>query len=173
MKSFTPIFCVLLLSACDTRTCTDIGCQDQVEVRFGAEDGRATGTYVVVVQAEEFSTECQVTVGNGGLGVGGQGGAIGQGGAAEPNGGGGSDSLEFECLSNLPGLSVEVLGTERLEGILIYDAWEEISIQVTRGDELLLNESFEPDYTELAPNGEDCPPVCSVATHEGSFAATE
>src|SRR5690606_24321693 len=109
------LFGGLLLGGCDTKACTQIGCIDAVDVAFGGEDGRAAGGYLIRVEADDLKTECEVTLGDddglgGGAGLGGSGGRIG---------------VVANCSGDL-GLAVEVLGTDRIEGLKIHGVWERV-----------------------------------------------
>lgn len=156
MKQFVAICaCTLALSGCEeSKQCTEIGCMDRLDVVFEPALDEV-GSYSIVVEAGGLAAQCQVAVGLGGLG-----GAGGFGGGNE------TDPLDSECTGSL-GFRIEVLGGESLEGLRIgSETYEEVTIKVELRDELLINDTFEPNYAKQYPNGEDCEPVCGIAEHE-------
>lgn len=146
--------CTFVLTACESKVCTLKGCGDQLDVTFASPIAES-GSYSIIVDADELTTECQVTLGPPG----------GLGGAGGLGGGSSKSALDAECSGSL-GLSVEVLGTVRIEGLKIGGVWENVRVRLEAGDARLLDDSFEPNYVKQYPNGEQCPPVCSVASQQ-------
>src|SRR5690606_1674504 len=116
--------------------------------------GHASGHYLIRVEADDLETECQVAIDY----------------AAGLAGGGdvGVSDVAPSC-SGDAGLAVEVLSSDHIEGLKIHGVWERVRIEVSRGGQLLLDESFEPSYGEVRPNGEGCDPTCRVAQHDTSL----
>lgn len=161
---------VFSLTACQEKICTAKGCQSQVQVTFDADDGTALGRYVVSVQADDETFECQFTrgpdAGAGGAANGGAGGATGE-----------NTVIDARCTASEINGVLEIQGTLRFEGFTVSNStWtktppRKVSFDVRLDGVSVKAGSFEPEFEKYYPNGEECGDACNVAQHEVSLSA--
>ncbi len=137
----------LMLCACgdlETLDCTEIGCSDGVEVFFH-RDTFEPGVYTVDLDLHGDLIHCQATIPL----------------DSEPSDG----CDDGRVLLMLSGSALEV-SEQSVDGLYLAGAEvSAIAVTVAYEDEEIGYAAFEPDQI-LQPNGPDCEPTCSYASHE-------
>jgi hypothetical protein len=143
LRSSPVLPLALLLTACpDTTECTLIGCLSGVTVDF-AEPLQAQGAYTFSVDLDGDVVTCVATLP-----------------LTEEAGDGCDDErvMLWESGSALAESEHELPGMD-ING----EAVEAVVISVALDGVALGSASFSPEYSRVAPNGEECGPVCDVA----------
>ena len=137
----------LLAASCGNRACTLIGCGNGLTIDFRQVDSSTwqDGDWrlEMTTPSGEYATcDFQIPAGDAAL----------SGQACD-----GPLSLEFSSD-----------GTRLVEATSWRSSPDEVprnfDITLIRDSSEVASQSFEPDYTESRPNGEDCPPVCAQAS---------
>lgn len=142
------------LAACgpvgnNARECTEIGCTDGLTLRLLAdEDDFEVGTYAVSITADGEQTDCSFEI---------------------KSDCAGADICvgEEDCNAGYP-LSASDPSEVTL---LVGGAPADVTVVVTLDGQEIVNETTQPEYMEVQPNGEGCPPICNQATMELTLSA--
>jgi hypothetical protein len=141
----------------DLRTCTDAFCESGVSIVVGSAAPLPTGLYRVTVRLDGVETTCRRTL---------------------------PDSNDPDMLCNPAGSAAFYFGdgssptapggmTQELH-VAISGAPRRIELEIghevlgVTDERIVASESFTPEYVALAPNGEECGPVCENAELEAA-----
>ena len=133
---------LLLIGGCDLvppLACTEIGCTDGLTVELRAASGAfEAGIYSITLGGDA----CTVTVG------------------------GPDDCAADRCVVDSTCNGITLVGYDEADTLtLLAPVTEgEVALTVDLEGTVLLDESFEPLYETIEPNGPGCPPVCRIAT---------
>ncbi len=143
-----------LATACALE-CTMAGCYDQVAATF---ETRLTvaGEYELRVQTSAGDTSCTFEVPSGAAG--------GAGGDAT----GSVDETNMQCVTELPAVYAYLDDSGRLMFELVFDSETEVfpsemTVELSHEGAVVAGGTYELEYTEIHPNGEQCGPECHVA----------
>ena len=135
---------LLLLCACDAFppvACTEIGCSDGLTIELNAREGAFTpGTYTVAA-VSDVDEACSFTIGG-----------------ADDCAEGAGCVTESSCEAGF------VLETGDDQVVFLLGSPDSLTLTVDRDGEILLEETFAPEYVETQPNGKNCPPTCRNAS---------
>ena len=134
MRRWRIFVTFLLVLLCGCEDCTEIGCTSGLNVFVQAYGQRfQPGIYHVSAVADGELTDCEVTFSNEG-------------------------SVTQTCNATLQ------IGTEQSAFSLLFtSAPESLVFTLTHDDSLVIDTVYVPEYTETAPNGPDCDPICRWA----------
>ncbi len=137
---------LLPLTACGDKDggvvdCTQIGCTDGLEITLDS-DFQTQGSYEAVVLADGETLTCTAVL-------------------PLPSDGGSSCDAEGMWWGT-SGSALEE-SEHRLLGWYLPSGPAEVSLSVTRDTEQVLSAELSPEYEVVAPNGEECGPVCTWA----------
>lgn len=137
----------MALLACDTQggdgACTLIGCVNGVTIEFTL---REAGSYVVTVDAGGQKTTCMATL---------------------PLSGADTVSpCDREGVILTRSGSALPAAQQSLGGLFVSDTTaSSITVKITRDGATVREQTFTPQYSTSRPNGPNCDPVCTQATH--------
>lgn len=137
----------LLAGSClPQKACTEIGCVDGVQVRF-SQPIRQPGTYRFQIQMEGVASTCIATL-------------------PMPA----CDRVPAPCdsLDLLLGLSGCALAADQhaIVSLDIRTSPRKLDVTVTRDDAAFASGNYDVTYRRVAPNGEECGPICNQAAVE-------
>lgn len=136
---------IATLTACGPtvgpRACTEIGCSDQLTIQImPAGDDFAVGTYQITTAKDGGTpTTCELVI------------------TDECAGADVCVSGESTCNGLVP-------GAPGAPYTIVSEVVQSIDVTVEKDSVVLADESFSPQYEEVQPNGDGCPPICSQAS---------
>ena len=145
MKIKQFIFVLLPLVSCGEVTdyCTEMGCIDGLQINFNP-DITTHGTYIFSVTMDGVTEVCEYSLP-----------------FVEENGEYGTCDGENIWLT-ISGTALDA-SQHSIPEMYIPSSPTDIMIVITRDETEIVNQSFQPEYEEFAPNGKECGPICYSA----------
>jgi hypothetical protein len=168
MKALSLIAAVLVSLAGCTKTCTEIGCGDQLHVGVANEDGSYTpGTHLLEVTADGVLLSCTFPLPPGTA----AGGAI-----ASPLCSPGLQLFAHplaHCTTSATATTVSqtctpIEGTIQ-EQITVNGTPATVRLRQTVDGTVIFDRTITPTYKSSQPNGPGCEPICRQASAEWTF----
>jgi hypothetical protein len=144
-----------------TKSCTERGCQDQLDIEIKRADGSVpAGQHVIEVTADSVTTTCTLDVA-GSTAIGSCPSAlsvhVGQ---------------EQDCVEMKTGSAVSLKCTpipgRFFEAVTLSGKPAQVRVRITVDGAVVLDRSLQPTYVATQPNGPGCEPTC----HQASIAWT-